>query len=524
MKKQILLSLLSGVLVVVADDSALSQHVLSMLDYTSGVAVLPRVDADGGLAVALATNSEFIVYAQHTDDGVVQTAKMLADSNGLLNRKVYVSEGTADQIQMANDYADLLLMTDLTNAELTGSLLAEVRRMATPNGLVVLGAEGGTGLTEAALTNWLSVGGVQSYSVTNDSFGLWATFSEPRDPEEDDWAYWYHNPDGNPVSEDTALKFPYLSQFYSAPFHGAKPNCTVIAEGRVFRSMGMVNSIRDTWEAQPDYCTISAHNGYNGQTLWRHVRPPSPTEKFAYTATKDTYYLLETNRVLMLDAATGVEKESIVFTSGYVHPKWMAIHSNTVIVMKGDPDNPAPVPGTSKYEYQRWDNVESPWGKGRELAAYDLTTHTQVWSHMEPSIMESRNIVMSDGRIYFNAPSTNFNAVSENMIGRVGCLNADTGALLWENTNETVIAAINQIHQGLWGELSRARHGMMVYSNRLTIWRAGSTNLVALSTEDGSFAWKHPIKTTMLHVAPHWQLETRPRKSPLCPLVFDPVV
>ena len=190
---------LMGSLFVRADDSGLSQHLLDMPDYTQGIAVMPRADADGGLVVALATNSGFLVYAQHTNDAVVQAVAERAGANGVLNSTVYASMGEATQLQLPDDYADFLVMTELVDSELSGSLLTEVRRVASPNGLVVLGAEGATGLTEVALTNWLISGGVTSYSVTNDAFGLWASFSEPRDAREDDWSYWYHGTDGNPV-------------------------------------------------------------------------------------------------------------------------------------------------------------------------------------------------------------------------------------------------------------------------------------------------------------------------------------
>ena len=47
-----------------------------------------------------------------------------------------------------------------------------------------------------------------------------------------DWSHWEHGPDNNPVSTDTVIKAPYMTQFMARPYYIGMPSVTTAAAGR----------------------------------------------------------------------------------------------------------------------------------------------------------------------------------------------------------------------------------------------------------------------------------------------------
>lgn len=497
MKKQIV----SGALVMLAglvraDDAQLAQHIASFCDYTNGIAVLARCDADGGLAVELSKQGGLVVFAQSSSQPVVDTARAAGASASRLNSRVYIEKGAATNLFLKSDYADLVTMPDLTDGELTQPLLTELRRVLCPNGRAVLG---GSSVSSGALSNWLTTAGVTGFTVTSDGFGTWARFDKTRPAAEGDWSHWYCNPDNNPVTPEASLKSPYLSRFFMTPFHAAQPQMTLAANGRTFRVSGSVTATRaeDLVDAPDYYTTVTAHNGYNGLELWkRKWSMPMTTHKNGYVATADRFYMMDTNKILVLDAATGEEVAGMQFSGDYPFPKWMVLVNDMMYVLLGAKDIPEPTVGEDKYVFDPFTTSEAPWDKGRLLVAYDVNNWSNHWSHLEPSIIDARNIALSGNFIYFNAPSTNWNAASTNvMVPRVACLNRNTGALVWQNTNSADLALINTFSGAFGHQLRRPRLGMVASTNVLLITRQGGANLTALSATNGAKLWNLPLSS-----------------------------
>ena len=323
-------------------------------------------------------------------------------------------------------------------------------------------------------------------------------------PGADDWGNWYHGPDNNPVSTDTALKWPYLSQWYGTPFHGPMPINAVAAGGRLFSVCGVNYPNWDRVTKPEDCLTLRAFNGYNGQELWRR----NLTRNFhalssACIATKDTVYLAETNHVLFLDTATGAVKDRVWFDGipRNLQGRWLAVYSNTLFMLAGPTDGD--LVRNPWFRHDETSNTsESPWRFGSYLGAYDLIAKTTLWVHVESTDIDARNIGVAFGRLFFNAtgPASRQGTVGGQgwqppiapEVARAGCLDARTGAILWTNDSPGDVETINRF-SGAYGSLHRANSGLICSSNFVSMIRLGRTNFVVLSAADGTQLWSRGV-------------------------------
>ncbi len=63
----------------------------------------------------------------------------------------------------------------------------------------------------------------------------------------DDWSHWEKAPDNNPVSKDTAIKAPYMTQFMADPLYIGIPSITTAAGGRTFLAIGHIAHHEREW-------------------------------------------------------------------------------------------------------------------------------------------------------------------------------------------------------------------------------------------------------------------------------------
>ena len=84
------------------------QAILRELDCPRGIAVLLG-DQDAKLAVPMARQSELLIYVQLDSAEQVAAARRALDEAGLLNRRVYVEQGSGAQIHLADNLADLVV-------------------------------------------------------------------------------------------------------------------------------------------------------------------------------------------------------------------------------------------------------------------------------------------------------------------------------------------------------------------------------------------------------------------------------
>ncbi|NUQ64736.1 MAG: hypothetical protein HUU20_19915, partial [Pirellulales bacterium] len=184
-----------------ADEGREIRAILSQLESPRGICVVLG-DREARLAVGLARGSELTMYVQLAEAGEVAAARRAAEAAGLLNRRVYVEQGSDAQVHLANNLADLVVVPGDASGR---TPRAEVLRILRPGGKGLLGQE---------------------------------TVTKPMPPGVDQWNHPYHGPDNNPQSTDQVARAPYLTQFLAEPYYGPMPEVTVVSGGRMFKAFG----------------------------------------------------------------------------------------------------------------------------------------------------------------------------------------------------------------------------------------------------------------------------------------------
>jgi len=472
-----------------ADDAELAKHLLaSKAGVSGGICALPR--CGGELAVAVARSGNFLVHAQDPRPSVVAAARDAADRAGLLGRKVIVEKGTPSRLPYADNTVDLVLMTDLADEGLGDVSAREVLRALRPRGKAVLGrtaSAGADALTPQRLEKWLKDAGVAGAAVSRDSHGLWAVITKPPLAGADDWSHWVHGPDNNPVSKDTVIKAPYMTQWLGKPYYMAMPVVTTVAAGRIFVASGHIaHHDREI----PTLRTLCARNGYNGAVLWKRKLPEGYlVHRSAFIATEDVFYMIDGNGCLMLDPETGEEKGRIRIPGVNGEWKWMALRDGVMFVLAGEKDPAAETTLVSSgHDHWSWRSLSRgyyakpriPWGFATTVAAYDLKKQERLWTHTEPKPIDSRGMGICGSRLFFYAPDS-----------RIGCLDAASGKLLWTSADKQTLELIEQPGKGLKSTPGFRTTHIMLCTPRILFFEAQTRmNVVAVSAEDGHFLWK----------------------------------
>lgn len=413
-------------------------------------------------ALALARETEFIVYCQFTDVATAEAERRAIDRAGFYGTRVFVGEGDSNHLLLADDIADGLVAA-------SGALLPEPEalRVVRPGGKVWLG--------DRQLTKPIPAG-------------------------IDDWSHPYHGPDNNPVSRDQVIRAPYLTQFLADPRYAPLPQVAVAAGGRVFKAFGHIAfKLRE----EPWLNTLAAFNGYNGTLLWQRAIPPGiMVHRNTLIATPTAVYYGDDTSCKVYDAATGELREEMVppaeLTDGTFW-KWMALEGGVLYALVGQNEQRDPVvrPRLSIHGWP-WDPLSpgfnqptNPWGYGRTLLAMDLRTRRVLWHYREEEPMDSRALCLKNGRLY----AFRFGAY-------LTCLDTATGKVIWRHTKGTTPDLFRALgsylqRQGPW---ENWRTTAYLKCNDQALYFAGPcmNRLLALAASDGRVLWSHPYNNYQL--------------------------
>ena len=365
-----------------------TQAILRQLDSPRGICALPG-DREARQAIELARASELMVYVQLDDAGDVVAARRAAETAGLLNRRVYVEQGSADRLHLADNLADLVVLLGDTLGRVPQ---AEVLRILRPGGKGLLGKE---------------------------------TVTKPIPPGVDQWSHPYHGPDNNPQSTDQVARAPYLTQFLAEPYYGPMPEVTVISNGRMFKAFGSRAFLRPQWSVLN---TLQAFNAYNGTLLWqRSLDPDFMIHRNTIIATPDTLYLGDATSCKLLDAATGELKDEIKvpedLSDGPVW-KWMALDAGVLYALVGEKEPPGDAlrgPGFRGAGWPWWKIDQYAWGFGRTILAIDPASKKVLWQHRETEPLDTRAMCLKGERLFFYSHRK-----------FLGCLDTKTGETVWK--------------------------------------------------------------------------------------------
>jgi len=453
-----------------------------------GVCALILSD-DPGLPASIATRSGLTVHALCTDEGLVERARQAAAREGFLGTRVVAEHWRGARLPCADGLLNLVLADALSPAVLADLRVDEVLRVLEPGGRAVLRLPRGgeRPLSVDRLRGWAAVRGADA-EITTFGNAVWCVLDKPWPEGVDEWTHWQHGPDNNPVSTDTVIRAPYLTQFLALPYYSPMPSFSVICGGRQFRVAGHM-AIHEREEALLN--TLTATDTHNGTVLWTRPVPEGfLVHRSMLIATADRLYVLEPERCAILDPATGEQRDEIRFEGadmGGGRPKWMALQEGTLYFLLGGDELPAEV---TKRRRQvgawGWDELsqgyytpEYPWGYGTVLVALDPETKATRWRHEEGGPIDSRALCLSGSGLFIHGETR-----------YLACLDLATGAEVWRTEDPVVLAAIAERHDAGLGfkttPYALCTDDYLFFSGR------GRRNVVGVSARDGRMLWSIP--------------------------------
>jgi len=418
-------------------------------------------DQAGDLALALARESDLLIYLHVSKTEDLAAARKAIDEAGYLGTRVFVAAGQT-KLHLAGNLADAAVVLGTRRFP-----EAEVLRVLRPGGKAMLGDK---------------------------------TIAKPVPPGVDDWTHPYHGPDNNPQSNDKVIVAPYLTQFLAEPRYAPLPQVCVASAGRVFKAFGHV-AFKEREE--PFLNKLVAFNGYNGAILWQRDLPEGVMiHRNTMVATPAALYLGDNKSCKVIDTATGRVLDEIVppvEKAGGTFWKWMALEDGVLYAMMGEQEQ---ADSTKRWKLDKhgwpwdpisegWNQPEQPWGYGRNVLAIDLKTKNVLWSHRESEPIDGRAICMSHGRIY-----------AFRFGGYLACLDAGSGRELWRSTPQNAPQLFRSLgeYQNRQDWRTNWRTTCYLKCSDKALYFAGPAigKLLAVSAVDGNALWEHPYSNFQL--------------------------
>jgi len=375
------------------EPNALARRVLQAVDRPVGLVHLPRC-GHGSLAVALVgTNKDLRVHGQVAEAADVAAAREAADEAGLLNQRVWIDQGGLDRLLPIARSADLIVLIDLTTDELTPRLAAEIQRVLHPwCGMAVLGDVSGE-LNRKNLTDWAK----QIASNVSSLQGEGTLVTVRAEPLEgaDNWTHWWHGPDNNAVSSDTAYHVPETIQWTGKPYFSTRLELPIVSNGRLF--MLWNGHLLDATPGEPilpgeevvlkthGWATVldgplneqrgpllSAQAVGSGVRLWHRRLSPAAwlqAARSTIVADGDSLLVADGASLLELDQATGDMLRRVETDCGEI--RWMAVTEGCVLLLGG--------PRFPSQERRSPENVIPFRSSGLKLTVLDRKTLVKLW-------------------------------------------------------------------------------------------------------------------------------------------------
>ena len=431
-------------------------------------ALLKQVGVNRGLCVAvgqeaevvleLVQSSDLLVLVREPDAKARARLQQAADEAGLGIDRLVIQAGDATQLP----YADRLIDAVITATPKLGD--KEAMRVLRPEGAL----------------------------IRTDGKQL-VTRRRPPQKGAADWSHWEHGPDNNPVSTDSVIKAPYMTQFMAMPYYIGMPSVTTAAGGRTFLAIGHIAHHRREWKMLNK---LIARNGFNGTILWQKSLPEGYlVHRSAFVATRDTFYMINGPGCQRIHPQTGADLGRLRIPGLVGHWKWMVIRDGILYALAGPRDQGVVTPkGDRSFGGWSWSALSRgyyskprvPWGFGTALAAINLKTNKVLWVHKETGKpIDSRGMTLGQDKLVLYCPDQHLR-----------CLDAKTGKVVWTNDEKDVLGLIEQPGEGLSSTPGFRSACLAVFTPEAVIIQGQTRmNVVAISPADG-YKLGHKKKVT----------------------------
>ena len=420
-------------------------------------------DSQGQAAIELARRTDLLIYMQLPEAKSVTQARNAAEKAGLYGRRIFVEQGPLDQLYLADNVADAVLI----QGDARKVSKSEVIRILCPGGKARYG---------------------DKELVKQFPKGV------------DDWTHPRHGPDNNPQSNDQIARAPYLTQFLADPRYGPLPQVAAAAAGRIFKAFGhLAFKVRE----EPLLNTLAAFNGYNGTMLWkRPIAEGYMVHRNCLIATPEKVYMGNDKCCQVIDATTGKLLDEIVIpvdVAGGTFWKWMALEDGVLYAVVGEQEQKdANVKQKRQVHGWPWDPISpgfnqpnQPWGYGRTVVAVDPKTKKVLWHHPETEPMDCRAVCMKNGRIY-----------TFSFGNYLACLEAKNGKVIWRKTkdNDSKLFATIGDYSPRQDWRTNWRTTAYLQCSDQALYFAGPqiNKLLAVSTKTGEILWENPYNNFQL--------------------------
>jgi len=499
----LLITILSATSLFAANDAAdgLAKTVLEKSGVRVSVCEMPQA-GDGTLAAALALAGVAQVHALAPDAKAAEAARKPASAAGVMGSQVLIETGLSDALPLGDWVADLYLVADATDASLKTLAAAEAARVLSPyRGVALVGNPAGAkgGLSKAALLEWAKgTGGTAE--IKEDATGLWAVVKMPPLKGGDDWGHYWHGPDLNPVSQDSAVvATSYQLQSECLPLFYNRNFTAVVSGGRYFcANSGLTFVWFLNWEYVLPF-ELVARSLYNTKVLWRRPLPQSFGDMGSLiVATPDRLYLKDGNGVLILNPETGAQIARIPVTTGTNQVRYIGLQDGVLVVLAGarpyDPGIDGPIdcraPGAPEPA-----TIMASWRDSyrcNELTAWDTTSLKQLWKYPTKGEVHDINLLMMAIRgqtVYgFADEKTAF------------ALDLKTGAQRWAKT-ATESKLVPNPNAGVLRRYYNGQSCALATDSAYTIFDGPFQHFEAFAAADGASLWNLSGTTTPSRVA-----------------------
>ncbi len=488
---------LTGVNAFAEEPNALAERILQAVDRPVGLAHLPRCGR-GELALALAEAGDGLyVHGQDADAADVAGAREAADLHGLLNHRLSIDQGGLDRLLPVGISCDLVVMTDMTRTDLTPALASEIRRVLHPwYGVAVLGNVSRK-LDSRGLLDWAK-GIAPEVSLLKGAGTVVKVKAEPL-AGADNWSHYWHGPDNNAVSTDTAYSYPETIQWTGKPFNASRTDLPIVANGRLFMLWNsnlvahspkgeavlpgeqvalMMRGGKPRWEGplgeQRGPLLVARATG-SGVRLWHRRLSPATwlqAQRSIVVAEGNRLLVADGSTLLELEQATGAERRRVKLDCDEI--KWIAATDTHIAILGGAPFNRSPktMGKKTKEHNTRFRSL------GSLLTVLDSATLRPLWSEQreQGSQFDPRTPAISGDRLFVLG-----------MDGIAEAYDLETGATAW--STETGIEHDQEVGY-LWHRVLRHPVAGYAVGDLYIVGAPEMDRCAVLSQDDGQPMWE----------------------------------
>ena len=295
-----------------ADNLALS--IIADLGRSKGVTFVPNC-GNGQLVRAILQNSGMKVHASDPSPANVDATRQIIEPTGKIGVYCIIDKGALSAMPYVNRFVDLIVITNLADADLANISYAEIQRVLAPDGLAFIGratAEG-AGITQTALQNWITAAAkTRSTATVSTTSGTWAVITGLELSGVDVWPMHNYDSRNSNFSKDSVAAFPWMPQAKMKPYgqsNAQRPG----AGGTTVTSGGRLYEVAPDYGIEGAYGTmpptmLRTYSVYNGELLWSRDVTSDGLGSLTTNPIKAygrDIYLMRSSGILQLNGITG---------------------------------------------------------------------------------------------------------------------------------------------------------------------------------------------------------------------------